>query len=653
MMADGTNVNQEQYRKLQREIASSEQSLNKLEKESKNASKGIKDVGDKSKESSKHLDTLKNIAGGVASGMAAIGAAGAGVVTAIGTMALKAGQSADDINTLSAQTGLATDQIQMFKYASETIDVSLDTLTGSMAKLTKNMSTASKGSGDVYDAFNQLGVSFKNTDGTLRNNQDVFNECIHALGEMENETERDALAMKLFGKSAQDLNPLIKGGADTLAQMSKQAKQLGIILDQETLDKANAFNDQVDLLKANASGAFSALGSEIAGELVPYMEELNSVTMDAIGNLIQAFREDGLEGLVEGFASILSDILNKIIEYLPRVVDMGVQILQTLLGGIQNNLANITASVVQVISTLLTAFITMLPQIIQMGMTIIVELINGIAQQLPTLIPTIVECVLLIVQTLLDNIDLIIDAGINILMALIQGIIESLPMIIEQLPQIITKIIQVITDNLPKIIEAGITILVMLITGIIEAIPQLVEALPEIITAIVDGLMNGLTKIWEVGKNLVEGLWNGLLQAKDWLFNKVKEFAKGILDSIKAALGIASPSKVFRDEVGTNIALGVGEGFSKSMKSVASEMSDIMDDLSTTMTNEITIGDIPKTSPRITHENNYITRNYQNTTETIRQSSPVILQVNDKELGRVIVPIYDREKNRQGVSVAK
>jgi phage-related protein len=192
----------------------------------------------------------------------------------------------------------------------------------------------------------------------------------------------------------------------------------------------------------------------------------------------------------------------------------------------------------------------------------------------------------------------------------------------------------------------------MLIYGIIDAIPQLVESIPEIIVAIVEALEKAIPKLLEVGKHLVEGLWNGLLQAKDWLFNKVKEFAQGILDSIKSALGIASPSKVFQDEVGTNIALGVGEGFSKSMKSVAEDMSDIMYDLSTTMTNEISIGDIPKTTPRITHENNYITKNYQNTTETIRQSSPVILQVNDKELGRVIVPIYDREKTRMGVSGA-
>ena len=256
MMADGTNVNQEQYRKLQREIVASEQSMDKLEKESKEASKGIKDVGDKAKDSSGKLDKLKGVASGVAKGMTAIATAGAGAVTAIGAMALKAGQSADDINTLSTQTGLSTEQIQKFRYASETIDVSLDTLTGSMAKLTKYMSNATKGSGDVYNAFKELGVSFQNTDGSLRNNEEVFNECISALGKMENETQRDALAMKIFGKSAQELNPLIKGGADTLKQMGDQAQQLGIILDQETLDKANAFNDQIELLKANASRCF-------------------------------------------------------------------------------------------------------------------------------------------------------------------------------------------------------------------------------------------------------------------------------------------------------------------------------------------------------------------------------------------------------------
>jgi phage-related protein len=74
------------------------------------------------------------------------------------------------------------------------------------------------------------------------------------------------------------------------------------------------------------------------------------------------------------------------------------------------------------------------------------------------------------------------------------------------------------------------------------------------------------------GKYLVEGLWNGLLNKADWLYNKVKSFANNIVGNIKKALGIKSPSRVFRDEVGTNMALGLGEGFSDTMSDVTKEM---------------------------------------------------------------------------------
>lgn len=651
-MKDGTSINEEQYRKLQREIASSEISMNKLEKASKGSGKEVKNLGNNSKDASSKLQTLKGVASGVASGIAAIATAGVGATTAIVGMAIKAGASADDLNTLSAQTGLSTEQIQKFQYASDLIDVSLDTLTGSMAKLTKNMATASKGTGDAYNAFNQLGVSVKNADGTLRNNEDVFNDCITALGKIENETQRDAYAMQIFGKSAQDLNPLIKGGAEQLKVMGDQAKKLGFVLDQDTLDKANAFNDEIDILKANASGAFSALGSEIASELTPYMSELNEVATSALSDIVTSFHEGGLEGLVITFSQILSDIINKIIEYLPKIMDMGIKIIQTLLSGLQSNLSTITSSAVQIIMMLVNGLIGMLPQILQMGITILIELINGMAQQMPTLIPTIVECVMLIIQTLVDNLGLLIEAGINLLIAIITGIVQAIPQLIQMLPQIVTTIVTVLTDNLPLIIEAGITILVMLITGIMDTIPELVKALPQIITAIVNGIKNGLNKIIELGKNLVEGLWQGIINAKNWLYNKVMEFARGIIDSIKRALGIASPSKVMRDQVGKNMALGIGEGFSSSMKNVAKEMTGVMDKITQSMNTEITFADIPNVTRKVIQENSYITKTYNNSTETIRQSSPIILSLDGKELGRVIVPLYDKEKNRLGVSIS-
>ena len=120
------------------------------------------------------------------------------------------------------------------------------------------METAKKGTGDVASAFKKLGVSITDNKGALRNNQDVFNDVIKALGKIENETQRDAYAMQIFGKSAQDLNPLILGGADALEELGKEAEDAGLILSQDTLDAANEFNDSIDKLKAKTSPARTA-----------------------------------------------------------------------------------------------------------------------------------------------------------------------------------------------------------------------------------------------------------------------------------------------------------------------------------------------------------------------------------------------------------
>ena len=257
-MADGTEVNQEKYRQLVREISVAETQLKSLEKQTDKFSKSAKEVGDKLSDIGKK-------------GLKVTGAI-TGIGVAVATMGLKAAQSADDINTLAKQTGLSTEQIQKFQYASERIDVPLETLTGSMAKLTRNMQSAKNGSKNTQLAFKELGITITDNEGKLRNNQDVFNEAIDALAKMENETQRDAVAMQIFGKSAQDLNPLILGGSEALKQYGEEAEKAGLILSQETLDSANELNDAVDKLKATATGAFAKVGSEIATKLTPLIE---------------------------------------------------------------------------------------------------------------------------------------------------------------------------------------------------------------------------------------------------------------------------------------------------------------------------------------------------------------------------------------------
>jgi len=252
-------ISEEQYRALQREITETEQKLKGLETQARKANGVLTEK--------QALNNLKDM------GKAAAVVTGAFVAGTVGS-AIAAGEFADEINTLAKQTGLSVEEIQKFKYASDRIDVSLETLTGSMAKLTRNMNSARDGNKATSDAFDALGISVVDSNGKLRDNNDVFQEAIKALGEVENATERDALAMSIFGKSAQDLNPLILGGAEALKTMGDEAKAAGLIMSQDTLDKANQFSDGMDELKAVSQGIFLNIGVEATQFLLPALTDL-------------------------------------------------------------------------------------------------------------------------------------------------------------------------------------------------------------------------------------------------------------------------------------------------------------------------------------------------------------------------------------------
>lgn len=252
-------ASQEQYDALKREIADTTNELKSLQTQASKSREALQAISDKS--------------GQVAQKTKGLSAAAGGLIAGLGATAYKSAQAADEINTLAKQTGLSTAEIQKYKYAADLIDVDLETITKSHAKLTKNMATAAKGTGDAAAAFKSLGVSVTNADGSLRNNKAVFNETIDALGRVENETQRDAYAMAIFGKSAQDLNPLILGGSQALEQLGMEAENAGLILSQDTLDSANQFNDAIDTLKAKTGGSFAKTGAELATLLTPLLEK--------------------------------------------------------------------------------------------------------------------------------------------------------------------------------------------------------------------------------------------------------------------------------------------------------------------------------------------------------------------------------------------
>ena len=238
---------------------------------------------------------------------AAVAAAIVKAEKAMISMTKESASFADNIITLSMQTGQTTDQLQEFSYATELIDVSVDTLQGSLRKLTNNMQDAMNGTGNAKDAFDTLGVSVTNTvDGSMRSANDVFYETIDALGKVKNETERDAMSMDIFGRSAQDLNPLIIQGSDTLKAYADEAHNVGYVLDEEALSALGAIDDAYQRLQKTQEGVKNQLSAEFA----PYLEEFYGDATQGVKDLGKAIKDSGI---VDAFGMLLEtvgDIIN-------------------------------------------------------------------------------------------------------------------------------------------------------------------------------------------------------------------------------------------------------------------------------------------------------------------------------------------------------
>ena len=256
---------------------------------------------------------------------AAVTAAVVEVEKALISMTKESAAYADEILTQSAVTGLSTEALQEYQYAAELVDVSLDTLTSSQTKMIRSMDAARRGSKEQAEAFDKLGISVQNADGTLRDAQDVFGDAIDALGAISNETERDAIAMTIFGRSARDLNPLIKAGSDGLRELAQEAHNVGYVMSEEALDALGAVDDQVQ--RMNRSN--EALKNQIAVGMAPAVENLMKKGTDFFVRLQEAAEGSGI---LEVFGALLDVVsaLEPLFEVLFGTAEDGVPALQAL-----------------------------------------------------------------------------------------------------------------------------------------------------------------------------------------------------------------------------------------------------------------------------------------------------------------------------------
>lgn len=307
MKKTGVDETSAEFRELQREILRAENNQKKFNKEIKSLKGQTSNIG----QMATKMGEFGSKAVKAGEALRGVSAAAAGIDVALAALAYKSGAAADDLVTLSKVTGISTDELQKYKAAADLVDVSVETIAKSQTKMKATMYQAADGSGAAADAYAALGVSVTDANGQLRNQDTVFSDVIAALGRMENETERDAVAMQIFGKSAAELNPLIEDGGETYARVAKIFAENGLeVVDPETLARANQFNDSLDEIKATWGAAINTIGMQLAGYLAPAVEKVAAFIEKVAGWLSKLNPQvlvviGVIAGVVAGLAPVL------------------------------------------------------------------------------------------------------------------------------------------------------------------------------------------------------------------------------------------------------------------------------------------------------------------------------------------------------------
>lgn len=257
--------------------------MSNLSGETQRLGREVDDLKEKQEKAAEEAENFGDV--GANSAMAVGDAlAAAGIATILkeiyelyGDCVVGAASFGDEIGTVSVQYGIAAQDLQAYYYAAELVDVSVETLTSTMARNVRAMSYAQDGTARYVEAYEQLGVSVTNTDGSLRDSEDVYWDVIDALGNMENSSERDAVAMELLGRSAQQINTLIAAGSDVMNEYAEMAEKAGYVMDEQMLASVMALDDELQIQNNNMTALKNTIGAQFAPEITAALKLWNNM----------------------------------------------------------------------------------------------------------------------------------------------------------------------------------------------------------------------------------------------------------------------------------------------------------------------------------------------------------------------------------------
>lgn len=378
--------------------------------------------------------------------------------------------------------------------------------------------------------LNSLGVSVYDAEGNMRQLDEIMADLNASLGDLSQDERTNAIN-NIFNKT--DLNAVNALLASTTGRFDELSAQID--------DCAGAAADMAGTMEAGLAGttrsfesAMEGMQIEVGSIFADFKQTLMSDSIEVIRNFTNNLREAGGDWgkIGEAIGQALSEIVMMVGNYLPQIVDMGMQIIQTLGSALMDNLDVLIEAATSIIMTLLNGVVSALPALVEAAAQIVVTLATGISQSLPTLIPAIVQAITTIVQTLADNLPLILEAALQLVTGLAQGLLDAIPVLIEALPAIITAIVDFVIGAIPQIIDAGIQLLTSLISALPEIITAIVAAIPQIIDGLVTAVLGSIPQLIDAGVKLLISLIQNLPQIITTVVAAIPQIVASLVNAI-------------------------------------------------------------------------------------------------------------------------
>ena len=538
----------------------------------------------------------------------------------------------DNIDKMSQKMGMSAESYQEWDAVMQHSGTSMEAMKSSMKTLANAAETNSA-------AFEELGITQEELQSL--NQEELFGRTIEALQNVEDDTQRTYLAGKTLGRGATELGALLNTSAEDTQKMKDRVHELGGVMSDEAVKDAAAYKDSLQDMQTAISGFGRGIVQEFLPSFTQVMDGVAEIFSGDAGTGVGMIL-DGVKGIgkkiieavpdvISAGAEIVNGIIQGIAERIPDMLIAAGGMVQTFVQGIWEKAPDVLQSAADTVSQFLSGLSERMPDLINSGGNAISNFITGIIQnfpqiitaiasKIPDVIAAITQIVTAVVTFLAENFPLFVQKGIEIIQNLAQGLIDNWPAISAAIGDLLAKLLQAIIDYLPDLLDAGIQLIQSLADGILqikqaafdaaktvaqgaldkikEFADKMLNAGKEWIQKVIDGIANmvndltskakstaqsaldNFTADWSsIGSNIINGIISGISSAAESLYNKMRSIATSALNAAKDLLGIESPSKVFRDQVGKMIPEGIAVGIDMNADAVDEAVADLANPL--------------------------------------------------------------------------